>query len=52
MSREQVSRDYPLPLSESRRRIKQAFTQQAQLTEENDILRAVHYGRYKVTQDG
>ena len=44
----QVARDYPLPPEECRRRIREGFLRNSHLTGKEDILRAVHHGRYKV----
>ena len=46
----QVARDYPLPLDESKRRIREGFLRNSHLTAEEEVLRAVHHGRYKVSQ--
>lgn len=46
----QVVPDYPLPLDECKRRIREGFLRNSELTGQEDILRAVHHGRYKVSQ--
>ena len=47
----QVSRDYPLPRAECHRRIREAFQRNTLLSREEDVLKAVHFGRYKVSTD-
>ena len=44
----QVARDYPLPADECKRRIREGFLRNSRLATTEDILRAVHHGRYKV----
>ncbi|KAF0774312.1 hypothetical protein DYB37_001720 [Aphanomyces astaci] len=45
-----VGRDYPLGLDYVREKAKAAFFDQAHLTADSDIKRAVHYGRWKVKE--
>jgi len=45
-----VSRDYPLPRAECERRIKRGFMERANITNEEELLRAIHYGRYRVKE--
>lgn len=46
----QVGRDYPLGLSYIRNRVKIEFYKNRDLTNEDELVRAIYYGRYMVKE--